>query len=145
MDTTKNASSSSSNRSSPPPPTPRFATALISRNEERAKLETAASHNIVAALLASIQALPLHESNDLDFKINGSPWMGKAKDVFFALLPSPAVRCGCAQGLASLAQVSINAITLQSSILHSLDEVAQGNLPDGSTRKEQSKFDISLC
>ena len=69
----------------------------------------------------------------------GPPWMSRAKDLLFAALPlcSHLARRAASEGLAMLATlgVSEDAHTLQSSILHSLDELMQGNLPDGSPRK----------
>lgn len=57
--------------------------------------------------------------------------MNKAKDVFLVVLPSPshAVRRAAAEGLAFLATLGVkeDAHFLQSSVLHSLDEVMKGN------------------
>jgi hypothetical protein len=64
--------------------------------------------------------------------------MNKAKDILLTLLPSASniVRRACAEGLALLATLGVteDAHFLQSSVLHSLDEVMQGNKPDGRPR-----------
>jgi hypothetical protein len=64
--------------------------------------------------------------------------MNKAKDLLLALLPSTSniVRRAAAEGLALLATLGVteDAHTLQSTMLHSLDEVMQGNQPDGKPR-----------
>jgi hypothetical protein len=91
--------------------------------------------NVTATVLACLQSLPLHEAT-YDHAIGiGPPWMKTAKNLFFMLLPSPShlIRRGAAEGLALLATlgVSEDAHTLQSTILHSLDEVMQGSLPNG--------------
>ena len=71
--------------------------------------------------------------------------MNRAKDLFFALLPSSVhlVRRAAAEGLSMLATLGVteDAHTLQSSILHSLDELMKGNLPDGTVRKFQLNND----
>lgn len=64
--------------------------------------------------------------------------MNKAKDLLLTLLPSAStiVRRAAAEGLALLATLGVteDAHFLQSSLLHSLDEVMQGNKPDGKAR-----------
>lgn len=64
--------------------------------------------------------------------------MNKAKDLLLTLLPSTShtVRRAAAEGLALLATLGVteDAHTLQSAVLHSLDEVMQGNKPDGKPR-----------
>lgn len=64
--------------------------------------------------------------------------MNKAKELLLTLLPSPStvVRRASAEGLALLATVGVSedGHFLQSSVLHSLDEVMQGNKPDGKPR-----------
>jgi hypothetical protein len=64
--------------------------------------------------------------------------MNKAKDLLLTLLPSNStiVRRGASEGLALLATLGVteDAHFLQSSLLHSLDEVMQGNKPDGKAR-----------
>lgn len=68
----------------------------------------------------------------------GPPWMSKAKDLLLTLLPSASniVRRAAAEGLALLATLgaSEDSHFLQSTVLHSLDEVMQGNKPDGKPR-----------
>ena len=94
-------------------------------------------------LLACVKTLPFYEAY-IDDKIRvGSPWMTKMANVFFSLLTSSfhLVRRAAAEGLASLAAVGLieNKHSVQSSILHSLDQVMQGNLPDGTARKFTSE------
>ena len=64
--------------------------------------------------------------------------MNKAKDLLLTLLPSMSnlVRRAAAEGLALLATqgVTEDAHFLQSTVLHSLDEVMQGNQPDGKPK-----------
>lgn len=64
--------------------------------------------------------------------------MNKAKDLLLTLLPSAStiVRRAAAEGLALLATVGVteDAHFLQSALLHSLDEVMQGNKPDGKPK-----------
>jgi hypothetical protein len=64
--------------------------------------------------------------------------MNKAKDLLLTLLPSAStiVRRAAAEGLALLATLGVteDAHFLQSTLLHSLDEVMQGNKPDGKSR-----------
>lgn len=64
--------------------------------------------------------------------------MEKAKDLLLTLLPSSSniVRRAAAEGLALLATLGAteDAHFLQSAVLHSLDEVMQGNQPDGKPR-----------
>ena len=89
-------------------------------------------------LLSCLQALPLHEAtHNIPIGL-GPPWMNKAKDLLLTLLPSglTIVRRAAAEGLALLATLGVteDAHFLQSSLLHSLDEVMQGNKPDGKAR-----------
>lgn len=102
------------------------------------KDDNAAVANITAVLLACLKALPLHEAtHDIPIGL-GPPWMNKAKDLLLTLLPSTSntVRRAAAEGLALLATLGVteDAHTLQSAVLHSLDEVMQGNKPDGKPR-----------
>lgn len=64
--------------------------------------------------------------------------MNTAKDLLLTLLPSTStiVRRAAAEGLALLATLGVteDAHFLQSSLLHSLDEVMHGNKPDGKAR-----------
>jgi len=114
--------------------------AALSEVERRGKArdDNAAVANITAVLLACLKALPLHEAtHDIPIGL-GPPWMNKAKDLLLTLLPSTSniVRRAAAEGLALLATLGVteDAHTLQSSVLHSLDEVMQGNKPDGKPR-----------
>eukprot|EP00977_Amphora_coffeiformis_P001138 scaffold236_cov245-Amphora_coffeaeformis.AAC.5 len=101
-----------------------------SKNKE----DSAAMTNITAVLLSCLQSLPLHESTHNVPISLGPPWMNKAKDLLLTLLPSGSndIRRAAAEGLALLATlgVSEDAHFLQSKVLHSLDEVMQGNRPD---------------
>jgi hypothetical protein len=104
----------------------------------KSKDDIAAVVNITAVLLACLKSLPLHEAtHDVPIGL-GPPWMNKAKDLLLTLLPSTSntVRRAAAEGLALLATIGVteDAHTLQSSMLHSLDEVMQGNKPDGKPR-----------
>lgn len=94
--------------------------------------------NITAVLLLCLQSLPFHEStHNIPIGL-GPPWMNKAKDILLTVLPSASnsVRRAAAEGLALLATlgVSEDAHFLQSTVLHSLDELRQGNKPDGKPR-----------
>lgn len=102
------------------------------------KEDNAAVANITAVLLSCLQALPLHEAtHNIPIGL-GPPWMNKAKDLLLTLLPSAStiVRRAAAEGLALLATLGVteDAHFLQSTLLHSLDEVMQGNKPDGKGR-----------
>ena len=114
-------------------------TALAEQDRRiKTKEENAAMSNITAVLLCCLKALPLHESTH-DIPIGLAPaWMNKAKDLLLTLLPSTSniARRAASEGLALLATLGVteDAHTLQSSVLHSLDEVMQGNKPDGKLR-----------
>jgi hypothetical protein len=104
----------------------------------KTKEESAAATNITAVLLACLQAIPLHEAtHNLPLGL-GPEWMNKGKDLLLTLLPSWSsfVRRGAAEGLALLASIGVSeeGRFLQSAILHSLDEVMQGNKPDGKPK-----------
>jgi hypothetical protein len=113
--------------------------ALVDQSpRSKAKEDSSAVANITAVLLSCLKALPLHEtSHNVPLGL-GPPWMNKAKDLLLTVLPSPSstVRRAAAEGLALLATlgVSEDAHFLQSKVLHSLDEVMQGNKPDGKPR-----------
>jgi hypothetical protein len=113
----------------------------LTEDQRRSKAKSedvAAVANITAVLLACLKSLPLHEAtHDIPIGL-GPPWMNKAKDLLLTLLPSTSntVRRAAAEGLALLATLGVteDAHTLQSAVLHSLDEVMQGNKPDGKPR-----------
>ena len=88
--------------------------------------------NVTAVVLSCLKALPIHESTHNVPIGLGPKWMNRAKDVFLTVLPtqSHAVRRAAAEGLAFLATLGVkeDAHLLQSAILHSLDEVMQGNI-----------------
>lgn len=100
--------------------------------------EDSAVANITAVILSCLQALPLHEATHNVPIGLGPPWMNKAKDLLLTLLPSQSnvVRRAAAEGLALLATLGVteDAHFLQSTVLHSLDEVMRGNKPDGKPR-----------
>lgn len=102
------------------------------------KEDPAAIANITAVLLSCLQAIPLHEATHNVPISLGPPWMNKAKDLLLMLLPSAStiVRRGAAEGLALLATLGVteDAHFLQSTLLQNLDEVMQGNKPDGKAR-----------
>jgi hypothetical protein len=94
--------------------------------------------NVTAVLLSCLKALPIDEStHNIPIGL-GPTWMNKAKDVFLIVLPSPShvVRRAAAEGLALLATLGVkeDAHFLQSSVLHSLDEVMKGNPSHGQAR-----------
>jgi hypothetical protein len=102
---------------------------LITESQGKVKPpeEDVTASNVIATVLACLQALPLHESNYDTLVDRGPPWMEKATSLLLRFLPSPSgiIRRGAAEGLSLLATlgVSEDAHTLQSTILHSLDEV----------------------
>lgn len=106
--------------------------------QSQGKEDSAAVANITAVLLSCLKSLPLHESSHNVPMGLGPPWMNKAKDLLLTLLPSASnvVRRAAAEGLALLATLGVteDAHFLQSTVLHSLDEVMQGNKPDGRPR-----------
>jgi hypothetical protein len=115
-------------------------TATLAEQDRRSKSkeDKSAVANIIAVLLSCLQTYPLHESTHNVPIGLGPPWMNKAKDLLLALLPdsSHVVRRAAAEGLALLATLGVteDAHFLQSTVLHSLDEVMQGNQPDGKPR-----------
>lgn len=108
-------------------------TSLISESQGKVKPqeEDVLASNVIATVLACLQALPLHTSTHDTLIDRGPPWMEKATSLLLRLLPSPSgvIRRGAAEGLSLLATlgVSEDAHTLQSTILHSLDEVMKGS------------------
>lgn len=104
----------------------------------KSKEDNSAVVNITAVLLSCLKALPLHEASHNVPVGLGPPWMTKAKDLLLTLLPSASsfVRRAAAEGLSLLATLGVteDAHFLQSTVLHSLDEVMQGNKPDGKPR-----------
>ena len=87
--------------------------------------------NATATVLACLQALPLHESTHNTLISQSAPWMERSTSLLLRLLPSPSgiIRRAAAEGLSLLATLgtSEDAHALQSTILHSLDEVMKGN------------------
>ena len=94
--------------------------------------------NITAVLLSCLRAIPLQDSTRNNPVGLGPQWMNKAKSLLLTILPSSSttVRRGAAEALALLVTVGVteDAHFLQSALLHSLDEVMQGNKPDGKPR-----------
>ena len=87
--------------------------------------------NATATVLAALQALPLHESTHNTLISQSAPWMERSTSLLLRLLPLPSgiIRRAAAEGLSLLATLgtSEDAHALQSTILHSLDEVMKGN------------------
>jgi hypothetical protein len=114
------------------------ATATDQDRRTKGKEDNAAVSNIIAVLLSCLQSLPLHEATHNVPIGLGPPWMNKAKDLLLTLLPSSStiIRRAASEGLALLATLGVteDAHFLQSSLLHSLDEVMHGNKPDGKPR-----------
>jgi hypothetical protein len=114
------------------------ATAMDHDRRTKGKEDNAAVSNIIAVLLSCLQSLPLHEATHNVPIGLGPSWMNKAKDLLLTLLPSSStiIRRAASEGLALLATLGVteDAHFLQSSLLHSLDEVMQGNKPDGKPR-----------
>ena len=108
-------------------------TSLIAESQGKVKPqeEDVPASNVVATVLACLQALPLHESTYDTLIERGPPWMERATSLLLRLLPSPSgiIRRGSAEALALLATlgVSEDAHTLQSTILHSLDDVMKAS------------------
>lgn len=122
-------------------------TSLINESQGRVKPQEddVTALNVIATVLACLQALPLHESTHDTLIDRGPPWMERATSLLLRLLPSPSgiIRRGAAEGLSLLATlgVSEDAHTLQSTILHSLDEVMKG----GTTLANPKTYDETLA
>ena len=108
--------------------------------------EDAITFNVTAVVLACLQAIPLHEATYGTLIGKGPPWMERATNILLQLIPSPSnvIRRGAAEGLSFLATLgnSEDANTLQSTILHALDEVMKGNnfVPSQKTSTEFTTF-----
>lgn len=108
--------------------------------------EDAITFNVTAVVLACLQAIPLHEATYGTLIGKGPPWMERATNILLQLIPSPSdvIRRGAAEGLSFLATLgnSEDANTLQSTILHALDEVMKGNnfVPNQKTSTEFTSF-----
>lgn len=93
--------------------------------------EDAISYNVTAVILSCLQAIPLHEATHGNLIGKGPPWMERATSILLQLISSPSdtIRRGAAEGISFLATlgVSEDANTLQSTILHALDEVMTGS------------------
>lgn len=98
----------------------------------------------MAVLLSCLQALPLHESTHNVPVGLGPPWMSKAKDLFLTCLPvsSTIVRRAAAEGLSLLATLGVteDAHFLQSTVLHSLDEVMRSFKPESKPKATGIEF-----
>jgi len=101
-------------------------------SERANKQHIVSATNVSAALISCLQALPLHDGSNGAVVGMGPPWMARATMLFCMLLRSsaPLVRRVSAEGLGLLASLGVteDAHTLQSSILHSLEELMQGNV-----------------
>lgn len=109
------------------------AATLINESQGKVKPleEDVLAANATATVLACLQALPLHESTHNTLISQSAPWMERSTSLLLRLLPSPSgiIRRAAAEGLSLLATLgtSEDAHALQSTILHSLDEVMKGN------------------
>jgi hypothetical protein len=104
----------------------------------QSKDSIASTTNIVAVLLSCVKTLPVDEStHDIPIGL-GPTWMNKASSILLTILPSPSneVRRAAAEGLGFLATLGVKEDMhfLQSSLLHSLDEVVSGNQLQGQNR-----------
>lgn len=112
------------------------------------KLELVTAVNIVSTLLSCLRALPSNEGSDSGVVGTGPPWMSKMARLFFKLLtnPQPLVRRAAAEGLGILAPVGIkeDTHTLQSSILHSLEEMMQGSGNENALQ-QKNLYKIAGC
>jgi len=91
----------------------------------------ASTTNIAAVLLSCVKALPVDEStHDIPIGL-GPSWKNKASAMLVSLLSSPVndIRRAAAEGLSFLATLGVQEDMrfLQSSVLHSLDEVISRN------------------
>ena len=104
---------------------------IESQGKVKPQEEDVPASNVIATVLACLQALPLHESTYDTLVERGPPWMERATSILLRLLPSSSgiIRRGAAEGLSLLATLGSqdDAHTLQSTILHSLDEVMKGS------------------
>jgi hypothetical protein len=120
-----------------------------SQGKLKPREEDVPSTNLTAAVLACLQALPLFESTHDTLIGVGPPWMDRATNLLLRLLPTPSdiIRRGAAEGLALLATlgVSEDANTLQSTILHSLDEVMTGAALGNINTKTQDLETLSYA
>jgi hypothetical protein len=119
-----------------------------SQGKLKPREEDVLSTNLTAAVLACLQALPLYEATHDTLIGVGPLWMERATRLLLQLLPSPSdiIRRGAAEGLALLATcgVSEDANTLQSTILHSLDEVMTG-IVSGNSKTTQDLETLSYA
>jgi hypothetical protein len=90
--------------------------------------------NVAASLLSCLKALPLHDGTSGSVVGMGPKWMGSAVKLLSVLLPSSEsfIQRASAEGLGLLASLGIteDAHTIQSSVLHSVEELLRGNIPD---------------
>jgi hypothetical protein len=99
---------------------------------------------VTAVVLACLQAIPLHEATYGNLIGRGPPWMERATSILLQLISSQSdhIRRGAAEGLSFLATlgVSEDANTLQSTILHALDEVMKGS---NITQNQKTSVDFT--
>lgn len=103
--------------------------------------------NIVAVLLSCVMTLPMDEStHDVPIGL-GPTWMKKASAIFFSILPLPSeeIRRAAAEGLGCLATLGVKEDMhfLQSSVVHSLDEVIAGDQTHGHGRGVSQEHTIT--
>jgi len=102
------------------------------------KDQLASATNIAAVILSCVQALPVDEStHDIPIGL-GPSWKNKASSILVSMLSSQAndVRRAAAEGLAILSTLGVREDMrfLQSTVLHSLDEVISRNPIQGQGR-----------
>ncbi|KAL7509674.1 hypothetical protein ACHAXN_006645 [Cyclotella atomus] len=115
-----------------------------SQGKVRPLEEDAITFNVTAVVLACLQAIPLHEATYGNLIGRGPPWMERATSILLQLISSQSdhIRRGAAEGLSFLATlgVSEDANTLQSTILHALDEVMKGS---NITQNQKTSVDLT--
>ena len=106
---------------------------LILSQGHKQKSHVAAT-NVAASLLSCLKALPLHDGTNGSVVGMGPKWMGSAVKLLSLLLhfSESCVQRAAAEGLGLLASLGVteDAHTIQSSILHSVEELLRGNIPD---------------
>lgn len=130
---------------------PRGMGAALSEPDRRGRIEeyAASYNNITAVLVSCLKSMPIQEStHDIPIGI-GPTWMTEAKTILLSVFfsRSPFVRRAAAEGLSFLSTLGVkeDAHFLQSSILHSLDEVIKGNFPAGQQGRPMSPASISAA
>ena len=118
---------------------------VLSGGSDKSGLVT--STNIVATLLSCLRALPTHEGPGGGTMGTGPPWMTRSARLFLNQLQNPhsLVRRGAAEGLGLLVSVGVKCEvhTLQSSVMHSLEDMIQTSGGE-NTLQQKNTFDLSL-